>query len=312
MSGKLASEQIESVPKANRLVLAKANAFHVMNKLNIDKLKGNYISVIASGITLLVSLYLTSTQYQKLSFVLVFIATILFHVQVLSLQTSEYSLPISTYLNYVLTFVQQPHSVVYNQILSFFKGVVGQIPQINSYFTTWVAELYKINVPAILLFVIAFGLMKNKTQVMTRLILPFMVTLIVGTPVTFNFISVGHTALVSIGLLILTSIFVTCFFNGLIELESIVLSPIYFIAIVFTSQDLSALISSLFVLDSLTTDIVFVVSYLLMFYLVFYKRMGNSLLPPLLLAVGVSMLTEATTSVEYLLPAYFLLHSISD
>ncbi|EDR21572.1 hypothetical protein EDI_284900 [Entamoeba dispar SAW760] len=290
------------------LMKAKVDTFHVLNFLQIDQLKGNYTSLISSLCAVLICLLLSVFKNSFILTLLLVATTIIFHISVLTLQTSEFALPISGVLQIIINSSKQPLLVISKQILSFFTLLSSTFPIIQPYMISWISAIDNYEFPAILLIVLGYSLINKKLQLLSCIYVPIIITLIIGIPLTIVY-ALQNSFLTSIQLLIGTVIFLVFFFNGLLQIELIPLAPVYYISIVLVAQSCVSFVTSYYSLTSLQADCLFVALYIVLFCLVLFKKFGTSLIPTLLMFFAISKLLGFTLSIEYLVPIFFLVHA---
>ncbi|GAT98089.1 hypothetical protein CL6EHI_086380 [Entamoeba histolytica] len=290
------------------LMKAKADTFHVLNFLQIDQLKGNYTSVVSSLCAVLICLLLSIFKKSFILTFLLIIVTTIFHITVLTLQTSEFALPISGVLQIIINSSKQPLLVISKQILSFFTLLASTFPIIQPYVISWITAIDNYEFPAILLIVFSYSLMNKKLQLFSCIYMPIIILTIVGLPLTTVY-ALQTSFLTSIQLFIATVVVLVFFFNGLLQIELIPLAPVYYISIVLVSQSCVSFITSYYSLTSLQADCLFVGLYIILFCLVLFKKFGVSLIPTLLMFFAISKLLGFTLSIEYLVPIFFLVHA---
>ncbi|ELP84542.1 hypothetical protein EIN_170770 [Entamoeba invadens IP1] len=293
-----------------RLTFAKETGLRVISGLHLDYLKGNLFTLASSLVAVFISLLLMVTKHNFIATPFLFVSVVILHFAILTIDNDSVKL-IDDAAAFALKVSSFPVSQIGGLILQFFHILSEALPVAKGYMTIWINAFSgsKIVFPSALLFVLAFGLINKKMQLATCLFVPTLVFFLFGLDVTAEFSKTNGT-FVSIQLLLLSVFLLVCLFNGFLQIEAFILAPIYIVSIIFASQQLMLFISTLIAIPKFSLDILFVTIYIMLFCLIFFKKIGSSLVPAFLVFLALSVLL-GTIPIVYLVPVFFFTHSFA-
>ncbi|ELP93170.1 hypothetical protein EIN_054550 [Entamoeba invadens IP1] len=292
------------------VMTSKATAFHVMNYFQVDQLKGNYVTLVSSCMALVISIAILATKKKVLGIFLVIVSTLIFHIAFLTFQTSEHAFPISSIIDFTLQLVKKPIEQLPKTLLGYFTVLSSVFPKTQQIFQMWIFNLENTSFPPALLILIACGLLHKKLQLATLLIVPTVISVIIGIPILV--LNVSGNVIEQVLYFVCALFFIVFFVNGALQMEKIFLTPLFFISTVLCSKSVVNVTRDFIVLSSMQRDCIFVGVYLVLFWLVFLKRFAYSFVPAFLVFCSVELIVGTNIQIGALIPVFFLLHGLFD